>query len=408
MTTLVMAHGGHDSNERKLKVPAGMQIDFYAEFDENMLFMNGLAVLARGDAGTPSQSYAAGDELPNYYYTALSDEQLGWYLQLDRSGIPTWFVGNDLPDNTYLCTDYDDCDAWGANDGSGNHSCDGVLGKAHAAGEAHLAIFACRGAFAGPGTSSKTIHNADGTLDQDYYDEMRAEIDRIWVLPKAELEKTWDAYPENTKVALNTSGMSDWSSAYGARTLLRGQGLETYAAYYPSLSDGAKALLEADPETAGKSYIGQWVGFIVADPAAALTAWNGLNDTNRAALLADPGIAAWATGATGGATAGPVATAAPAPADATAADGTNELFVKGLAEKIQAPWAVGGGIVQLGPGHQGADWVRAQPDFREGTFEVKRATIGAGRLAFHDVPPVHQDTITAAVGRFSDKAVRFE
>jgi hypothetical protein len=52
--------------------------------------------------------------------------------------------------------------------------------------------------------------------------------------------------------------------------------------------------------------------------------------------------------------------------------------------------------------------VRQQPDHAVGTFEVKRATFGAGKVVFSGVPAVHQGTITAAVERISDKDVKFE
>jgi hypothetical protein len=64
--------------------------------------------------------------------------------------------------------------------------------------------------------------------------------------------------------------------------------------------------------------------------------------------------------------------------------------------------------VLLGSGHGYTDWVRQQPDHAVGTFEVKRATFGAGKVVFSGVPAVHQGTITAAVERISDKDVKFE
>jgi hypothetical protein len=60
--------------------------------------------------------------IPNYIHSPLSSEQLGWYLQLDRTGYPAWFVGDDFPGDTALCLDYPGCDAAGANDGSGQHA----------------------------------------------------------------------------------------------------------------------------------------------------------------------------------------------------------------------------------------------------------------------------------------------
>jgi hypothetical protein len=86
----------------------------------------------------------------------------------------------------------------------------------------------------------------------------------------------------------------------------------------------------------------------------------------------------------------------------------NQPYVKGLDEGDDGTWEVGGFLVLLGDGHGYTDWVRDQDDYASGTFQVKRARFGAGELVFSGVPPVHQGTITSAVGRFSEKEVVFE
>ena len=86
----------------------------------------------------------------------------------------------------------------------------------------------------------------------------------------------------------------------------------------------------------------------------------------------------------------------------------NQPYVKDLDSDAEGTWEVGGFLVLLGPNHGYTDWVRGQNDFASGTFRVKRKTFGAGSLVFSGVPPVHEGTITSAVGQFSDKDVEFE
>jgi hypothetical protein len=410
MTTLVMAHGGRDPKLKELKVPAGMTIDYYAEFDENMFFVNGLAVLARGDAGTPTQSYSAGDPMPNYFYQALNSDQLGWYLQLDRSGIPAWFVGNDLPDNTYLCSDYEDCHAWGANDGSGYHSCDGVLGKAHAAGETHLAIFACRGNMAQatrPG--SRGIRSEDGTNDTSHMDEMQSEVQKFAALGRPEQEAAWNSWPEGTRTLLMTfPWMKSWADAYGAKQLLVTDGIASYEGYTTSLNDVAKAFLANDPGVM-PAYAKHVVAYLGSDPVAATQWFDTQPEDRRLALCAaDEGLTAWMNGRVGD-EARADTTWEPTEGDYAAVNSVNQSYVKEGAEDVDHPWMAGGFLVLLGDEHPASftDWVRGRPDFASGTFEIGRATFGAGKITVTGAPASHQDTITWAVGQFSDKTVKF-
>jgi hypothetical protein len=414
MTTLVMAHGGRDPGKRELKVPAGMKIDFYADFDENMFFTNGLAVVTRGQLGPPNQSYAAGSPIPNYFYQALDSDQLGWYLQLDRSGLPTWFVGNDLPDNTSLCTDHDNCDAWGANDGSGYHSCDGILGKAHEAGETHVVVLACRGNMGrASNPATRDLVNTDGTRDDSFEKELEGEVGRFLALTPTEQETTWAGWPENTKLTfMPFPQMKAWADAYGAKQLWRSEGPKAFAAYYEKLDPAAQDLINADAQAANGVFAGRALKYFDDDPAGFPAWFDGLSADEKTDLLQDPGIYAWHQGRGAGTAADtaadPSAPETPAPWHLSAADEANETFVKNLDEDVDATWEVGGFLVQLGDGHATDDLVRAQPDYAYGTFQVRRATFGAGKLAFTGVAPAHQATITAAVGRFSDKKVVFE
>jgi hypothetical protein len=245
-----MAHGGRDPDMPGLRVPKGMQIDFYADFDENMFFVNGLSVVARGQLGTPNESYTENDPIPNYVYSALDSDQLGWYLQLDRTELPAWFVGNDLPDQTALCTDFVGCDNAGANIGESQHICDGVLGAAQRSGENHVVILACRGNMADPNQQgTKALVGSDGRWDDSVVDEILEEANDFLSKDFAAQEQTWNSWPEGTKTwFMSHGGMKAWADAYGARQLLKNEGPQPFAVYYEKLTPEARAYLENDPE----------------------------------------------------------------------------------------------------------------------------------------------------------------
>ena len=203
--------------------------------------------------------------------------------------------------------------------------------------------------------------------------------------------------------------MKTWADAYGAKQLMRDEGMENYAAYYATLDQGVKDRLEADPETRGKAFIGEALKYVVADPAGAGPWFDGLSEEDRNDLLADPGIAAWHAGRQGDAAQADTSWE-PTDKDFANVTSSNQAYVKEGGEDYDHPWEAAGFLVLLGDGHDASfhDWVRGRPDYASGTFQVQRATFGAGKLVFSGAPPSHQSTITWAVEQFSDKSVKFE
>lgn len=130
--------------------------------------------------------------------------------------------------------------------------------------------------------------------------------------------------------------------------------------------------------------------------------FDGLTPEEQAVLLKDPGLYAWNQGR---------ATTAewyPSDTDLQTVSSENQRYVKDLDEDTDAEWAIGGFLLLLGDQHGYADWVRGQQDYAHGTFQVARATFGAGKLVFTGVPPAHEGTIKSMVEQFSDKSVKFQ
>src|SRR3954467_12177014 len=103
MTTLVFAHGSRDQAGGTVWMPAGLNLYFYSEFDKQLMQANSLAMVARGEFGYATQMYTAGTWIPNYQLTRLDDREMLAIQQLDESGLSHWFVGDHLPDPTWLC-----------------------------------------------------------------------------------------------------------------------------------------------------------------------------------------------------------------------------------------------------------------------------------------------------------------
>lgn len=142
--------------------------------------------------------------------------------------------------------------------------------------------------------------------------------------------------------------------------------------------------------------------YLETSPAQFEAWFDSLPADERDVLTRDPGIGAWSAGRSF-----TVEEWAPSEGDLQAVADVNQPYVKGL-DGEEGTWEIGGFLVLLGPNHGYTDWVRDQNDHAAGTFKVKKATFGAGKMVFSGVPPMHQGTVTAAVERFSEKAVEFE
>jgi hypothetical protein len=179
--------------------------------------------------------------------------------------------------------------------------------------------------------------------------------------------------------------------------------------YYATLPQEVKDKLEADPVTNNKAYIGATLTYLVADPVVGGAWFDKQSAADQATLLEDPGVAAWHAGRQGDAAQADTSWE-PTEGDFANVNSTNQSYVKEGDEDTTHSWEAGGFLVLLGDGHDQSfvDWVRGRPDYANGTFEIGRSTFGAGKITFTGAPASHQDTITWAVGQFSDKAVKFE
>lgn len=155
----------------------------------------------------------------------------------------------------------------------------------------------------------------------------------------------------------------------------------------------------ADPDSAVASAL----EYLRISPSAFPGWFDGLSEAEQQKLLVDPGIAAWNSGRTFAPTEW-----APSQADVEYVASINQPYVKNLDDGEEGTWQIAGFLLMLGDGHTYADWARQQSDYASGTFRVKRATFGAGKLVFSGVAPMHQGTIESAIKEFSDKDVQFE
>jgi hypothetical protein len=184
-----------------------------------------------------------------------------------------------------------------------------------------------------------------------------------------------------------------------ACTGIDGFGADAQGAVDTARGDAPASVLHGEnPDSAVATALGY-----LRDHPQAFEAWfDSLSDAEQQKLLADPGIAAWSKGRTFTTTEW-----APSDADVQAVAAINQPYVKGLGSDDEGTWQVAGFLVLLGDGHGYVDWARGQHDYASGTFKVKRATFGAGKLVFSGVPPMHQGTLESAVGQFSDKEIEF-
>lgn len=96
-TAFVLGHGGYDPELPWTFVPAGVTVHFHADFDEKILLANVVAILSDG-AISPRESYASGQEIPNYCLAIYNDRQLISHMAIRPRlpGATTYFVGAEV------------------------------------------------------------------------------------------------------------------------------------------------------------------------------------------------------------------------------------------------------------------------------------------------------------------------
>jgi Putative adhesin Stv domain len=106
----ILGHGVRYDGAEPTFVPQGRTISFYAEVDQRVLRVNGLAALSHG-AIQPTQTLTGPSQVPNYALRAFGDAAIAEHLASisSASGGRPYFVGKDLEAPCYLCTQPDAC-----------------------------------------------------------------------------------------------------------------------------------------------------------------------------------------------------------------------------------------------------------------------------------------------------------
>jgi hypothetical protein len=166
------------------------------------------------------------------------------------------------------------------------------------------------------------------------------------------------------------------------------------------------ALLGTDPD----SIVAQALTYAADYPAYFPDWFDKRTDQEKELMLKDPGLYAWDQGRKGDAAAAGAGAWVPTEADLANVSEGNKSYVKEGAEDFEHTWEIGGALVLLGNEHDPSfhSWVQSCPDYQTGTFEIKRATFGAGKIVFTGVSGPLQGTVESMVEGFSDKKVVFE
>jgi hypothetical protein len=298
MLGIVIGHGWHDDTE-KVRVPDGMQLDFFTREDTPMLMSNLLALLRAGELGIPMDSAPAGKEIPNYSYGAFTDEQLARAMQLnhvDPLSTPVEFV----PGDTNLCTDLATCPA------NGPHICTGLLGEAARNGHTHVQFLACRINTEDPRDATHELMNEHGDADTTVDDQYAVWVRSFLGLRPVEQDTAWEDLDYETQVHLAADGeMIDWARCYHARAEMRATDPTGAAAIVAALDDPTKLRLFRDypdyrhllADTVQLSQAEQtWItqDFLPQDFQTQVALWISFGEDQQLRYLADPRIADWA------------------------------------------------------------------------------------------------------------------
>ena len=417
----LLSHGARIGDRPNTFVPTGKSISFYSEFDQNTLRTIGLAALSAGDI-TPTETFEAGDEVANYVLVEFEDSAMAEHLAAasSASGGTLYFTGAELPSPAWLCTTPDLCV-------KPNHhaTCQGIF---KLISENEIYSVSCRGLAGGPGGSTFEMEG-----NRDFMDEMGAETIRILTWAQTEPDAAMQYYQslsEATRAMLNgaNTNLAKWAEDYykgggtdtpaavvEARNYLESHGDVAFADFADQMEPMQRSTAFADDDVLNGYWLGYARRLLRNEGAQAFfTFFATLEQGWQTLLSADDELM---TAIALGSQAAPGETPQvvegsywqPTDDDFQNASSAGQFFVKNLDEDIDATWEVGTFVVLLGePSDELASHVRQSHDYASGTFQVERATFGAGKLVFSGVPPVHQGTIESFIEGFSDKKVKFE
>ena len=417
-TAYLLSHGARVENVDDTFVPEGRSISFYSEFDENTLRSIGLAAVNAGDI-TPTETFNAGETVSNYVLQRFADDEMAEHLAAASSQTDgaLYFTGGELPDPAWLCTTPDECNATYPNHAD---VCQGVF---KLIAEEDILSVSCRGAMGGPGTATEAMEGST-----EFMDDLGQETLRILEWAQTDPDAAMAYYQslsEATRVMLNgaNTNLAKWAEDYfagggtdtpagvvEARNFLESHGDVAFVDYAEQWDDVQRGVVFAEQDLVEAYWVGYARRMVRADGAPAFFTWFETQDQQwKDVMQADPEIADAIAAGGQGANLAEESNWAPTDEDFEQATSLNEPFVKDLDEDVEATWEIGGAVVLLGePSGELASRVRQQPDYASGTFQVERATFGAGALRFAGVPPIFQDTVTWAVNQFSRKDVKFD
>jgi hypothetical protein len=241
MAVYIIGHGGLDSDRPETFVPTGTTISFFSDEDEDLRGVNALAAMASGTGAT--ESFGAGERIPNYSLDALMDRERQQQMTVDPGRIAAKYVGDQLEDGIYLCEDT------GGQCTGGVHNCAGVFGVVK---DPVILYLACRGVEDEDGGFTKGLGptgNRD-TLAVDAIDEWFEWFKNTVDSDPDQVASRWDGLPQGTQaMLLNKIPIRKWSYVREARNFLRDNGPDTFRAWVNSSpqSDEKDLYLE-DPE----------------------------------------------------------------------------------------------------------------------------------------------------------------
>jgi hypothetical protein len=299
---VLIGHGEHDGT-RKVTVPVGLQLDFFANEDSPLPMVLLFELLRRGDGAIPIETVTAGTVVPNYLYKPFNPDQIAGIKTVRRDMADMILVGDtEHPGEILLCSNPDKCEPRGRHD-----ECTGVFGLAAHRGWTRLRILCCRTNTRHSVPETKVIKGVDGKLDTSFYDQFRRNVMNFAAMLPADQDATWAHWgaDERTRQRAIDAVMAEWADCYLARQEIdKKKDLATKADViralpipvvvqllrdHPGYSEPAKTVFPAGRAMVesflGKEYSAQedeWIAVATA------------NEADLLPLLTDARIASWA------------------------------------------------------------------------------------------------------------------
>jgi hypothetical protein len=252
----ILSHGSRVPGNGTTFVPEGKSISFYSEYDQNTLRSIGLAALNAGDI-EPVDTFKAGDPIPNYRLSQFEDSAIAQHLAAESSATNAklYFVGQQLPSPTALCTTPADCER------TRPYHADKCRGAFRYIVEGEILSVSCRGVRGQQNPATRKMEGSTEALDEwqakarEIYNQAQTDpaaamayYESLTDATKAILQSSYTPLQRFAEQYFAKGGKSTPAAVLEARRYLEAYGEPTFFDWSHQWESTQRSFIMSDPD----------------------------------------------------------------------------------------------------------------------------------------------------------------